>query len=98
MIDALIFVLLQGLAINGFYASMDDGMIFNWYRVWLKKMPDWIGKPFGLCVRCMASTGSIVTFWPYVLHRYGWHPAEVGAWAMDAFILVTINFYIYKKV
>lgn len=98
MIDSLIFVLFQGLAINGFQQAMEEGMIFNPYKKWLQKQKHWIGMPMGLCVRCMSSTGSVVTFWPAVLYRYGWHPTEVFAWVFDIFVLVSINFWIYKKI
>lgn len=97
MTEALIFVLFQGLAINGFQQAMDEGMIFNPYKKWLQKMPSWIGKPFGLCVKCSASVGSIVTFWPTVLYCYGWHPFELYAWVFDALILISVNWIIFKK-
>jgi len=66
MLEALIFVLFQGLAINGFQQAMDEGMIFNPYKNWLKKQKSWVGKPMGLCIKCSASVGSMVTFWPTV--------------------------------
>jgi|ERR1700733_2714703 len=98
MLEALIFVVLQSLAINGFQQSMDEGMVLNPYKKWLQKQPKWFGMPMGLCIKCMASVGSIVTFWPAVLFVYGWHPMEVFAWIMDIFVLISLNSYIYKKV
>lgn len=97
MFDLLIFVLFQGLAINGFQQSMDEGMILNPYKKWLQKRRSWIGKPMGLCVKCMASIGSTLTFWPAALYCYGWHPFELFVWVFDILILVTVNFWIYKK-
>lgn len=97
MLEFLIFVLFQALAINGFQQSMDDGMILNPYKKWLQKRKSWIGKPLGLCIKCSASVGSIVTFWPVALYCYGWHPFELFAWVFDIFVLVSVNFMIYKK-
>jgi hypothetical protein len=97
IIDLLIFVLLQGLSANGIYLSMEDGMILNGYKAWLKKRPSWVGKPFGLCIKCMASSVGTVTFWPTCLFIYGWHPMEIFVWIMDLFLLVSVNWYIYKK-
>ena len=88
MLSILIFVFLQGLAINGFQLSMDDGMIFNPYKKWLQKKKSWIGKPLGLCIKCMSSVGGSITFWPIVLYKYGWHPIEVFAGIIDIFILI----------
>lgn len=97
MINAIIFVLFQGLAINGFQQAMEEGMILNAYRKWLKKKKSWIGKPLGLCIKCSASVGSILTFWPSILFMYGWHPFEIFAWGFDAFILISVNWMIFKK-
>lgn len=97
MLDILVFVLLQGLAINGVHRSMDEGMILSWYRNWLKKQRSWIGKPMGLCIICMSSVGGTLTFWPTALYVFGWNPIEIFAWVFDMFILVYINFFLYKK-
>lgn len=97
MIDFLIFVILQGLAINGFQQAMDEGMILNGYKNWLKKRKPWVGKIGGLCIKCSASIGSIITFWPTVLHFYGWNPFEILVWLFDALALISINWIIFKR-
>jgi hypothetical protein len=97
MLEVLIFVLFQGLAINGFQQAMDEGMIFEGYKKWLKKQKVWFGKPMGLCIKCSASVGSAVTFWPVALYAYGFHWFEFYIWVLDAFVLVSINWYIFKK-
>ena len=97
MLEILIFVLFQGLAINGFQQAMDEGMILNSYKKWLLKRKKWIGKPLGLCIRCAASVGSAVTFWPCALYCYGWHPFELYVWVLDALVLISVNFIIYKR-
>lgn len=97
MLEFLIFVLFQGLAINGFQQAMDDGMILSSYKKWLKRQRSWIGKPLGLCIKCMASVGSIVTFWPVALYVYGFRPFEIFVWIFDSFVLISVNWWIYKK-
>jgi hypothetical protein len=97
MVDILIFVFIQGLAINGFYMAMDEGMILNPYKKWLQKRKAWFGKPAGLCIRCMASMYGTLTFWPATVFAYGFRWIEVLAWIMDLFDLIYLNFYLYKK-
>lgn len=97
MTEILIFVFLQGLAINGFNLSMQEGMILSGYKTWLKKQKTWIAKPLGLCIQCSASVGGSITFWPAVLYVYGWRPIELFAWVFNIFVLVSVNFWIYKK-
>ena len=97
MLEILIFVLLQGLAINGFQMAMDEGMILNPYKKWLQRQKGWVGRPMGLCIKCMAATYGTLTFWPSALCAFGFKPIELFAWIMDIFVLVYINFYLYKK-
>lgn len=97
MVNALIFVILQGLAINGLSQSMGDGMILSGYKRWLKKQKEWIGKPMGLCVQCCASVGGTITFWPVVVYSFGFRWMELFAWIMDIFVLTYINLWLYKK-
>lgn len=97
MTEILIFVLFQGLAINGFQQAMDEGMILYPYKKWLQRQKKWIGKPMGLCIKCSASIGGTVTFWPTVLYNYGWHSFEIFSWIFDIFVLVSVNWIIFKK-
>lgn len=97
MINFLIFVILQGLAINGFQQAMDEGMIFEGYKKWLKKQKPWMGKMFGLCIKCASSVGGSITFWPAALYAFGFRPIELFAWVFDIFVLVSVNFWIFKK-
>lgn len=97
MTEMLIFVLFQALAINGLYLSMEEGMILSKYRLWLKKQKTWIGKPMGLCIRCMSSVFGSVTFWIAALSAFGFRPIELFAWIMDVLILVYLNYWLYKK-
>lgn len=97
MLEILIFVLFQGLAINGFQQAMDEGMILNWYKNWLKKQKTWIGKMGGLCIKCASSVGGSITFWPAALYAFGFRPIEFFAWVFDIFVLVSVNWILYKK-
>jgi len=97
MLEILIFVLFQGLAINGFQQSMDKGMILEGYKKWLERRKPWVGKPMGLCIKCSASVGGTVTFWPAALYAFGFRPIEIFAWVFDIFVLISINWLIYKK-
>lgn len=97
MFEILIFVLFQGLAINGFQLAMDEGMILNPYKKWLQKRKQWVGKIGGLCIKCASSLGGSITFWPSALYVFGFKPIEIFAWIFDIFVLVYVNFFLYKK-
>jgi uncharacterized membrane protein YeiB len=98
MLEILIFVLFQSMAINGLVLSMEDGMILNGYKRWLKSRKNWFSHPMGLCIRCSASVFGTITFWPAALLGFGWKPIEVFAWIMDIFVLVYLNSFLYKRV
>lgn len=38
--------------------------ILNWYGRWLGRLPEWLGKPLGLCAKCF--TGQL-TLWVTIL-------------------------------
>lgn len=97
MIEALIFVFFQSMAMNGFSQAMDEGMILNPYKKWLQRRPKWFGYPMGICIKCLASIGGTITFWPAVLYGVGFRPIDFFAWGMDIFVLVFLNAYFYKK-
>lgn len=92
-----VFVILQAIFCNGFYESMNEEMILNGYKKWLKKRKMWIGKPLGLCVQCSSSALGAITFWPVCLMAFGFHWQEVPLFLYDIFILVYLNFYFFKK-
>jgi hypothetical protein len=97
MIDFFLFVVLQSLFINGVFESMREEMIFNSFKKWLVKKDFWFGKALGLCVKCMGSAYGAITFWPYVLLRYGYDWREWLVFVFDVFILVFLNEFIFKK-
>jgi hypothetical protein len=112
-LEFAVFVVLQGIFINGVDQSFSgqcaediqrgrvcNGLIFFPVALWMDKKirQDWIKKPLYKCVRCMASVWGGVTYWPAVLMMYGWSWKEVPVFIFDVFILVIVNFYIYKKI
>lgn len=97
VISFFVFVLIQGLAINGVYEAMREKMILNFFRKWLLKQPSWIANPLGLCVKCMASVWGGIFFWGTVLPIFGFHFIEIWVYIVDVFVLVVVNFQVYKK-
>jgi hypothetical protein len=111
MTDLLIFVLLQALMINGIYYCFQGGCTNDlmkgticsgniFYKIAPKffernKNKTWSTPLLG-CVKCMASTYGTLSFWFFVLYVYGFAPIEIGAWIMDVFVLVSVNWIIYK--
>lgn len=91
-----IFVLLQGLFINGVNACFKEGMIFHKIGQPLKDY--FYAKPLYSCVRCMASWWGAMTFIPAYLYLFGRNWEMIPLLIFDIFILVTVNFWIYKKV
>lgn len=96
VISFFLFVLIQGVAINGLYEATQEKMILHFYRKWLQKQPAWIGKPLGLCVKCMASVWGGILFWGTVLPIFGFSFYEIWIYIVDVFVLVVVNFQIYK--
>lgn len=94
----ILFVIVQGLIINGIKESMNEGMILDKFGKWLKKtLGEYWFAPFGGCIRCMASVYGTITYWPVVLIMLGWHWQELPLFVADVFCLVTVNWIIYKK-
>lgn len=110
----LIFVVLQSMAINGLHECFKGsklvdgvslkvdyhGMIF--YMIAPKffekvKHRTWV-KPLWGCVKCMSSFWGAITFWSIVLPVFGFHPIEILVFVFDAFILVYLNYFFYKRI
>jgi hypothetical protein len=99
LIEFVIFILLQGVAINGIYECCQEDKIFyliapGFFKV--NKGKKW-AKPLWGCVMCMASFWGSITFWGTVLLVYGFYPIEIWIWIWDVFILTIINVQIYKR-
>lgn len=112
IISFCLFILLQSLVINGIYycfggSCTDDlkkGRICNGNIFFLinpefferNKSKIWSRNLYS-CPRCMASTYSLITFFPLVIYLFGFHYIELFAWVIDAFSLTTLNYIIFKK-
>lgn len=108
-----LFVIAQSFVINGVYyclkgsaAKSDvtgnviyDGNIFYLlnpkffervrYKLWV--------KPLWGCVKCMSSFWGAVTFWPTIISIFGFEWHQIGIFLFDVFVLVTLNWIVYKK-
>lgn len=112
VLSDLIFVIMQSFAINGVYElfrgkKMNDinkgiyyaGNLF--YMIapnFLEKNKEkkWAQPIYG-CVRCMASAWSAIFFFPFVIYLFGFYWIEIPIWAFNAFVLVSLNYAIYKR-
>jgi len=94
-----LFLILQGCFINGVKACFEPKMIFHGIGERLKKvLPEWSQKQLFACVRCMSLVYGALTFWPAVLYVFGFHTVQLFIFVADVFILVFLNYFIYKRV
>lgn len=64
MMDILILLLINALAIVGIYLSFGQGMVFRSLGLWIEKRVSYnLTMPFFNCPTCMASVHSIIPFW-----------------------------------
>lgn len=107
-----LFIILQSLAINGIYYAFSGGCLNDIDKgkickgnIFFLINPDFFDKnkdkewarPIFSCVRCMASTYSIITYWPVVLYLFGFHWIEIFVWVFDVCILASLNWLIFRK-
>lgn len=107
-----VFVFLQAFFINGVHECCRGGCTNDYAKgrictgqVIYKLNPEWfernkhrdLAKPFFSCVKCMASVWGAITFWPTVIFFYGGSWIEIPVFVFDVFILVTVNWLVYKK-
>lgn len=103
---------MQALIINGIYECFRGGCIEDMTKgrlcagniLW-KLNPEffennkhkmWAQPLFG-CIKCMASAYGAITFWPPVLWKFGFHFWEIPVFIADMFILVYLNYFLYKR-
>lgn len=112
LVGFAIFCVLQAFAINGIFELFRGGCVNdikngrkcsgNFFYMFApefferNKNKRW-SNPFFSCVKCMASIWSLITFMPLVIYLFGFHLIQIPIWAFDAFILVSLNYLIYKK-
>ena len=99
LLSFMLFTIIQAVIINGIRECFQPGQVFNLIApAFFKKNMDkkW-AKPLFSCVKCMASVWGTITFWGTVLLIFGFHPIQIWVWIWDLFILVVVNFQIYKR-
>lgn len=98
LICFFVFIVLQGLFINGLKSSMEEGMILEGYIKWVKRtFNEYWQKPLGTCIKCLASIIGFITYWPSVISSFGYKHWMIPVFIADVFILVAISWYIFKK-
>jgi hypothetical protein len=112
LLGGLVFMFIQSLFINGMYElfqgkcvqDMNKGRICDGNLMY-KISPEFFERnknkvwfrPLGSCVKCMSSLYSILTFWPLVLYVFGFHWIEIYAWVLDSVALISLNYWVFKK-
>lgn len=98
LVSFIVFVLIQAVAINGVYESFQSGQIFH--KIAPKFIDDnrkkWWTKPLYSCVKCMSSVVGGLLFWGTIVPVFGFYFFEIWIWFIDVFVLVVVNFQIYK--
>lgn len=100
LLSFALFVIIQGVAINGVRECFQEGQVFYLLAPsFFKRIKDkkW-AKPLFFCVKCMASVWGSLFFWGTVYPLFGFHWFEVWAWFADMFLLVVVNLEIYKRI
>lgn len=54
-------------------------------------------KPFGQCIKCMASVYSIPLFWPAAILIFGFQWWLIPVYVLNVFCLTYVNYLIFKK-
>jgi len=112
IISFLIFVVLQSMAINGWHTCFEGGCVDDintgkkcsgniFYSISPSffekhKGKEWT-RPLWGCVKCESSVIGALTYWPIVLCIFGFYPIEILVFIFDMFILVYLNYFMYKK-
>lgn len=107
-----LFLPIQSLAINGWHEcfvgkqwmDIDKGKMTAG-NIFYKISPSFFEKnrgktwtmPLWGCVKCESSVIGSITFWGVVLSLFGFHWIEFIAYLFDIFSLVSLNYWIYKR-
>ena len=90
---------MQSVFINGVHETTREGMIFYPARAFLSKyISEYWMNPMCNCIRCMSSVWGTITFWATILPLFDFNFYQLWVWIADMFILVVVNYFIYKKV
>lgn len=57
----------------------------------------WIRKPFGQCIKCMASIYTVIPFWSVSLLLLGFHWFLVPVYIANVFCVTYVNYLIFKS-
>jgi len=94
----LIFIVLQGLFINGVRDLFNEGMVLYKLRLFIDShVNEFWRKPLYSCVKCMASFWGAITFFPFAIYLFGFRWEEILVYGFDAIILVYVNYFFYKN-
>ena len=106
------FCIVQSFVINGVHYCFQGGCISEmnkgkickgnvFYKInpnfFEKNKGKWWTMPLWSCVRCMSSVHSIWTYWPVVLLLFGFEYWQLYVWVIDVFVLVSLNYMVYKR-
>jgi hypothetical protein len=107
-----IFVILESLAINGIHWAFEGGCTNDIKKgrsctgnIFYLIAPEFFEKnkgkkwtlPLWGCVRCQSSVCGGIIFWGTVLPIFGFSLIEIWIFVLNTFILVSLNWIIYKK-
>ena len=111
LIGFCLFTIVQSFVINGIFEStrgsvrkdmikgeVYEGNILYPVKVWLsKRVSDYWMNPICNCVKCMSSLWGGITFWGTIIPLFGFHFIEIWVFVLDVFLLVSLNYLVYKK-
>lgn len=98
LIMFIVFCFVQSMFIIGVKDCFGKDMIFENLGKWLKeKLGEKLTKPLFGCVKCMSSLWGAVTYFPTVLCYYGYESWQIPVFIADAFVLVFMTYYLYKR-
>lgn len=112
IVSFILFCIIQSFFINGVFecckgACTEDyqkGKIYSGNIIYMlnpkwfenNKHKEW-SRPLYSCVKCMSSVWGAITFWPTVIYLFGFHWVEVPVFVINVFVLVTLNWWVYKR-
>lgn len=113
ILSLAIFMLIQSFAINGLHYAfkvefVKEGNemkikmnilapVARWISLRKGKFWLFVRKPIYECIRCMASVWGIITFLPTVIYLFGVHLWILPLLIFDILVLVSLNWFIYKR-
>ena len=99
-------LLITAFTIVGFHICIKKGQILYWYTKYIllyERLPEWLFKPLGGCVTCMASIFGTISFWLKIIHEHQIvNSYTLISWVVFCFSLAILNsiiyyFYVYLK-